>query len=53
MKETIIKILKDKYLYVFFIITLVFFGIFIRINYTTDTYAVIGMDNSKIISNFF
>jgi len=53
MKEKIIRLLKDKYLYVFFIITLVFFGVFIRINYTTDTYAVIGMDHSLIIKNFF
>ena len=44
--------LKDKKLYFFFIITLLFFGMFAKMDYATDTYAVIGNDKSEILENF-
>lgn len=48
IKET----LKDKKLYFFFIITLLFFGMFSKMDFATDTYAVIGNDKSEILANF-
>lgn len=44
--------LKDKKLYFFFIITLLFFGMFAKMDFATDTYAVIGNDKSEILANF-
>jgi len=43
---------KDKILCIFLLITLVFFGAFIKINYTTDTYAVIEGLHRAIFENF-
>ena len=43
---------KDKILCIFLLITLVFFGAFIKINYTTDTYAVIEGLHRAILGNF-
>lgn len=43
MKENkIAKILKDNKLYIFLLITMTFLGIFIKMNYATDTYSVIS-----------
>lgn len=46
------KILKDKKLYLFFLITIAFFGIFIHQQFATDTYAVLEEPGRKILTNF-
>lgn len=46
------EIFKDKKLYIFLLISLVFFGIFVRTNFATDTYAVIGYSRENITDNF-
>lgn len=46
------KILKDNKLYIFLIITLAFFGIFSKMDFATDTYAVIGEPRKSIMINF-
>ena len=46
------KILKDKKLYLFFLITIAFFGIFIHQQFATDTYAVLEESGRKILTNF-
>lgn len=40
LKEKKCSIFKDKKIYIFIAITLIFFGIFCKIQYTTDTYSV-------------
>lgn len=53
MKENkITKIVKDNKLYIFLLITMTFLGIFIKMNYATDTYSVIG-DIPKARFNHF
>ena len=52
LSKKISETLKDKNLYIFLIITLLFFGIFVKMDFATDTYAVIGNDKSEILSNF-
>ena len=46
------KLLKDKKIYLFFIITIAFFGIFVHQQFTTDTYAVLEESGRKILANF-
>lgn len=50
--DNIKKTLKDKKLYIFLMITLVFFGIFAKMDFATDTYAVIGNAKDSIMANF-
>ena len=46
------KKLKDKNLYFSLLITLVFFGIFIRMDYATDTYSVLASYPKEIFNHF-
>ena len=46
------KILQDKKLYLFFIITIAFFGIFVHQEFATDTYAVLEEPGRNILGNF-
>ena len=46
------KIIEDKYIYIFFIITMMFFGIFIKTEYATDTYCVVATDTSHYCKHF-
>lgn len=50
--EKIKSIFKDKKLYVFLMITLVFFGIFLKMDYATDTYQVLMSDTKDIVGHF-
>lgn len=52
LKKKIIEFFKDKKLYIFLGITLLFFGMFVKMDFATDTYAVIGNDKAEILSNF-
>ena len=46
------KKLKDKNLCISLLITLVFFGIFIKMDYATDTYSVLGSSPKEIFDHF-
>lgn len=46
------KILKDKKLYLFFGITLLFFGILMGLEFATDTYCVFVMDTKSMVVHF-
>lgn len=46
------SILKDKKLYLFLLITLLFFGIFFRMEYATDTYSVFMLSDEININHF-
>ena len=50
--QKIIKKIKDKNLYISLLITLVFFGIFIRMEYATDTYSVLASYPKEIFNHF-
>ncbi len=50
--QKIIKKIKDKNLYLSLLITLVFFGIFIRMEYATDTYSVLASYPKEIFNHF-
>ncbi len=50
--EKIKNALKDNKLYIFLLITLLFFGSFIRMEFATDTYNVFGTPAKEIISHF-
>ena len=50
--QKIIKKLKDKNLYFSLLITLVFFGIFIKMEYATDTYSVFASYQKEIFNHF-
>ena len=51
--EKIKNLLKNNKLYIFLLITLVFFGIFARMEYATDTYSVFEFSTEKLVLNFF
>ncbi len=46
------SIFKDKKVYIFLLITLLYFGIFLRMDYATDTYSVLMTPSKEIISHF-
>ena len=46
------KIKIKKIYFVFLIITLVFFGIFVKMDFATDTYAVLESSRRGILQNF-
>ena len=48
LKET----LKDKKLWIFFIIVIAFFGIFIKMEYATDTYCVFTASTKSMAEHF-
>ena len=50
--QKILKRLKDKNLYFSLLITLVFFGIFIKMEYATDTYSVLAGSRKEIFNHF-
>lgn len=52
MREKVEKILKDKYLWIFLGITLIFFGMFIRMEFATDTYATLSFTKQEYINQF-
>lgn len=47
------EIFRDKQLYLFGLITLIFFGIFILMQYAPDTYFVFSSTTDKVIQQFF
>ena len=50
--QKIIEKLKDRNLYISLLITLVFFGIFIKMDFATDTYSLIQDPVSKMFTHF-
>ena len=46
------NLLKDYKLYIFFLITLVFFGTFVKMQFAVDTYSVFTMSNKEIVNVF-
>ena len=44
--------IKNKNLYIILIITIVFFGIFIKMDFTTDTYSVLNSMPKEIFMHF-
>ncbi len=46
------KKLKDKNLYISLLISLAFFGIFLRMDFATDTYSVLGSPAKEIFNHF-
>lgn len=56
MKEKMLnrvkKVLFDKNFYLFLFISLMFFGMFVRMNYATDTYSVLCSEKRTILTNF-
>lgn len=46
------KKLKDQYLYISLLITMVFFGIFAKMDFATDTYSVFGSFPKDIFNHF-
>ena len=52
MKSKIKEIVSNKYIYCFTLITLVFFGIFIRMEFATDTYATLSFSLKEFINQF-
>lgn len=50
--DKIKKVLKDKKLYLFFSITLLFFGILNKLEYATDTYSVFSADIKQTLTIF-
>ena len=50
--QKIIGKLKDKNLYISLLITLVFFGIFIKMDFATDTYSLFGEPLEKMVTHF-
>ena len=38
------KLLKDKTTYLFLLITILFFGIFVRLNFSVDTYLLLHLE---------
>ena len=44
------QIFSDKQFYIFLLIILLFFGIFIKTNFSVDTYQLVGSDNMSYIS---
>lgn len=52
MKEKIKNTLTDKKFYIFLMITLIFFGIFQKLEYATDTYCVFVTSTKKYCQHF-
>lgn len=50
--QKIIGKLKDKNLYISLLITLVFFGVFIKMDFATDTYSLFGEPLEKMVTHF-
>src|SRR5574344_1726485 len=50
--EKLKNTLKDKRIYMFLLITLVFFGIFLKMDFATDTYSVFGDTQRNIFNHF-
>lgn len=46
------KLLKDKTTYLFLLITVLFFGIFVRLNFSVDTYLLFASRNMSYIREF-
>lgn len=53
MHEKIMNVLKDKNLYIFFLITMVFFGSFCLMQYAPDTYSVFVNNTKETVIHFF
>ena len=53
MKNKIKEIFLDKNLYIFSVITILFFGIFCIMQYAPDTYNVFATNLTDIVSHFF
>ena len=51
-KDDFLKTIKDKNLYIFFFISLLFFGIFCAEQKALDTYDVFSYDPSRITGHF-
>ncbi len=52
VKGKIIEEIKNPKLYICLLITFIFFGIFIKMDFTTDTYSVITSSGKEIFSHF-
>ena len=52
MKRQIKKILTDKNLWIFTAITLIFFGVLIRMEFAVDSYATLTFSNNEFITQF-
>lgn len=52
IKERITKDLKNPKLYICLFITMIFFGIFIKMDFTTDTYSVIESPGRQMFNHF-
>lgn len=52
MRERIKNILKDKNLWIFSAITLIFFGTFIKMEFATDTYATFSFSKREFMNQF-
>ena len=52
MKNKILNLVRDKNLYVITLIVLVFFGMFVKMDFATDTYNVFMNLNMTIITHF-
>lgn len=53
VKNRIKEILLDKNLYIFSIITILFYGVFCIMQYAPDTYSVFATNLTDIVSHFF
>lgn len=52
MKQRLKKFITDKNLYLFSIITIMFFGIFVKLEYATDTYCVFATSTKQYCEHF-
>ena len=50
--EKLKNIFKDYKLYIFFLITIVFFGTYAKMQFATDTYSVFAMPTRDIVNHF-
>ncbi len=50
--EKVKKIVKNKEFWLFALITIIFFGTFIKMEYATDTYSVFATNRQEIIAHF-
>ena len=53
MKNKIKETFLDKNLYIFSMITILFFGVFCIMQYAPDTYSVFATNLTDIVSHFF
>ncbi|MEG2348020.1 MAG: glucosyltransferase domain-containing protein [Clostridia bacterium] len=52
LKNIILNIVKDKAFWIFLLLTMTFLGIFVKLEYATDTYKIFSLPYMKIFKHF-